>query len=615
MILDLYAFGAAVGSWILTYLLHATVLLSGAALATIAVRARPEIEEAIWKLALVGGLLTASLQPVVAGWRAAPPQVEGSVAAAAADSQPLGEPSGQLYGRAESAPLVPVLAAASSWRRALLLGWATVTALLLARLLAASLNLRSRLADRRRIAGPLAVLVDHLLEAAGCRRPVRLTSTDGIPVPIALGGEICMPERALRELPPHEQETAVAHEMAHVLRRDPAWMLTGRILEALFFFHPLMLLAGRRLRRVAEIRCDDWAAAATGRPLALARCLTRVASWGGDVMPAAAMAGDPRWLVGRVTRLLDRKRQGPPMPTPRWLRPAAAVALAAMVLWMPGISLAEDVAAVPETPAEASRAPVAPLKPEPAKAPAVTPAVAQVIPAPIMATGPMVAPQPRAVPRPVIAPAPRVRPAFAIPGPGPLPPAELATLEATVAAEMAEIEGRLADVELEAAAALAEARQQVEEDAGRELERARGQRERLPLTDTEREELRRLVEELAAERGRMAEEFSRQRQRFAEQLADQRRAVAEQARQMAEQARDRAIVMETQRELTRDGARQLAEETEHARAQAHQEMERLAPELERLRQELRLRTDEREQLRRELEVLRRELESRRQKDE
>ncbi|MFQ5350544.1 MAG: M56 family metallopeptidase, partial [Thermoanaerobaculia bacterium] len=293
MSLDANTLGAAVGSWILSYLLHATVLLSGAALAAILVRARPELEEAIWKLALVGGLVTAALQPAVAGWTTVPPVVEEP---AVVVGVPLSlERGATALGAAapESSWIARTLAPTAGWRWWLAAGWAAAAALLLARLLTASLTLRRRLAGRRAISGPLARLVDRLLEAAGHSRLVRLSRTDAIPVPIALGGEICLPERVLSELPPSEQETVVAHEMAHVLRRDPAWLLAGRILTAVFFFHPLVLLAGRRLRRVAELRCDDWAATATGRPLALARCLTRVAGWGGGAVPATAMAGDP----------------------------------------------------------------------------------------------------------------------------------------------------------------------------------------------------------------------------------------------------------------------------------------------------------------------------------
>jgi hypothetical protein len=413
-----------------------------------------------------------------------------------------------------------------------------------------------------------------------------------------------MPERALRELPIAEQESVVAHEMAHVLRRDPAWLLTGRVLGALFFFHPLVLLAGNRLRRVAELRCDDWAVAATGRPLALARCLTRVAGWGGEVMPATAMAGDPRWLAGRVARLLEWDRQSSSAPPSGWLRPTAAVALVAMALWIPGISLAGDTAASPAALATAPEPVVEPLPPAAAAAPASPAPAVGVLPSPVASPAPV-------PPLPVTAPLPPARPAFAIPPPGPLPPAELATLDAALALEVAELEAILSDVDRQAIAALAEAHRMAERAP--ELSEARREeieRELRRAGNLEREELRRLAEEMASERDRLADEMTEHRQLLVEELAGQRRAMAEEARRMAEEARALAADMAVDRQHHRERARRMAEERERVSTEMRLEMERLRPELEKLRQELYLRTEERERLRREVESLRRELEAR-----
>ena len=50
-------------AWLLTYLLHSTILLGGAWLlsATRAVRS-PVVQDTVWKVCLVGGLLTATIQ-------------------------------------------------------------------------------------------------------------------------------------------------------------------------------------------------------------------------------------------------------------------------------------------------------------------------------------------------------------------------------------------------------------------------------------------------------------------------------------------------------------------------------------------------------------------------
>ena len=55
-------------AWLLTYLLHSTLLLGLAWLASKPLgRWSAAAEEAVWKLALVGALFTASLQ-LAAGW-------------------------------------------------------------------------------------------------------------------------------------------------------------------------------------------------------------------------------------------------------------------------------------------------------------------------------------------------------------------------------------------------------------------------------------------------------------------------------------------------------------------------------------------------------------------
>ena len=76
-------------AWLLTYLLHSTLLLGLAWLASKPLaRWSVAAEEAVWKLALVGALLTASLQlaagwePAAGRWRLAqvPPAVSATMA-------------------------------------------------------------------------------------------------------------------------------------------------------------------------------------------------------------------------------------------------------------------------------------------------------------------------------------------------------------------------------------------------------------------------------------------------------------------------------------------------------------------------------------------------------
>jgi beta-lactamase regulating signal transducer with metallopeptidase domain len=202
----------------------------------------------------------------------------------------------------------------------LALAWLLAALVLGARLILASIRLSATLRDRRVLHdGPAREQLDELRRAAGLDRPVALAVSDRIGVPIARGllrPEICLSPRALSELQPDELRTVLAHELAHVARRDALWQLGARLLEIAIPFQPLHRLARRRLAHLFELASDDWAARLTGEPLALARSLAKVAEW--TVGPrrqaldgaatVSALAARPSNLGARVRRLVSATR-------------------------------------------------------------------------------------------------------------------------------------------------------------------------------------------------------------------------------------------------------------------------------------------------------------------
>lgn len=186
-------------------------------------------------------------------------------------------------------------------------------------------------------------MLAELRRRAGVWKPVRLSASGVCPTPIALGWfEISVPERFITDLEPNQQRSALAHELAHLVRRDPVWELFAGILEALFFFQPLNRIARHRLRDAAENLSDDWAVRQTGSPLSLACCLTDIASWvgaGSEPLPTGTIAmaeGGPP-LLRRVRRLAERDE---PEPHPSRLRFAGAGGLLVfMATAAPAISL------------------------------------------------------------------------------------------------------------------------------------------------------------------------------------------------------------------------------------------------------------------------------------
>lgn len=383
------------GAWLLTYTLHSTLLLSLAWLASRRLSRRSvRLEEVIWRGALVGAVLTASLQLAIGGagreplagrWQigAAPVQREARLEAApaAAMPAPLSASLAAVAATPEAAPAVPAAAPepASAPSRpsfpvslpalsTLLLGlWALGAVVLSAGYLSSYFGLFRRLRHRPRVVGGDALrLLEQLAEQAGLKRPVTLSSSTRVPVPVALGmrqPEICLPPRAFFSLTPEQQEALLAHEMGHLVRRDPFWLAFGRLLTGVLFFQPLNWVAFARLREISELLCDEWAVSRTGRPLSLAGCLAEVAGWSVlsvRPLPAPGMADRPSHLALRIRRLLEEARAPRLRAVQRGLVAAGVVlSLAAVVMVAPGVSAVASPGDEP-APAAPSAAPVPP---------------------------------------------------------------------------------------------------------------------------------------------------------------------------------------------------------------------------------------------------------------
>jgi beta-lactamase regulating signal transducer with metallopeptidase domain len=217
-------------------------------------------------------------------------------------------------------------------------------------ILAAGTHLRARHRLFRTIGTRVAVrnpaihaIVLRLAGQAGYRRSVRLTQCEGLDTAIAFGvlrPEICLPARFECDLDAPMLEAMIAHELAHLIRRDPVWMaLTGWI-STLLFWQPLLRVARKNLIDLAELRADQIAADLAGR-VPLARCLVEVAGWLTQRRPSAAaafcgMAVRQNVLAERVDRLLEERR---PSRELGWLAGTGAILLLAtgIAFGQPGV--------------------------------------------------------------------------------------------------------------------------------------------------------------------------------------------------------------------------------------------------------------------------------------
>ena len=163
----------------------------------------------------------------------------------------------------------------------LFVAWAAGMSLSAFRLLsgwrqAARLRRRCRAVENRE----LLDLFDSLCRQLVLASPPRLMTADGVKGPLLLGPlrpVIVLPADATRHYTPDALRLMFAHELAHLRRGDLWWNWLPALAEVVFFFHPLVWVAGREWRLAQESACDEAAVrAASATPAQFGRMLLDV---------------------------------------------------------------------------------------------------------------------------------------------------------------------------------------------------------------------------------------------------------------------------------------------------------------------------------------------------
>lgn len=134
---------------------------------------------------------------------------------------------------------------------------------------------------------------------------------------------------------PAHREAALAHERAHVARQDWAMHAAGHVVCALFWFHPLVWAARRRLVMAAELAADD-AALATGlRASDYASALLYLSRLRAARAGLSASQGAER-RIRAVLELRPRgSRRGPALVVAAAAQLPTLVAISGFALWAP----------------------------------------------------------------------------------------------------------------------------------------------------------------------------------------------------------------------------------------------------------------------------------------
>ena len=189
---------------------------------------------------------------------------------------------------------------------------------------------RSRPLDRDSLAFDLRALAAAIgVAVPECRW------SEAIDVPLAAGSFrpiLLLPDKA-REWSRDRRRAVLLHELSHLRRRDPLWLVLAQVAGALYWFHPLVWLAVRQLRAESERACDDAVLRAGERASGYAEDLLAVALEHTTPAPAAGVAFlRSNGLESRIDAILARRRDRARLGPTQTLMVATAAFLVSLSL-------------------------------------------------------------------------------------------------------------------------------------------------------------------------------------------------------------------------------------------------------------------------------------------
>jgi beta-lactamase regulating signal transducer with metallopeptidase domain len=374
----------AIVSWQLTNLLVAAALVPVVCVATWLLRRRPAVGHVLWFLLLLKLVLPpvgqwpwsvaevaqkfrptphtnlAALEPIDADGRLETPRMEfGSVASGAFVGDvvlPRTEPepaattasfgsATQIDAGSSDVDAEPMPWAIDAWTTAALATWGAGSA-------AAAVILLVRLAQQRRLVRDVAVAPHHLVAAVhraaaqlGVRAPtVALSRRLRGPVVCCAGRpQLLWPAFMAEREHVAECHGVLAHELAHLARRDH-WLLRIELLATICcWWNPLLWFIRRRLHETRELACDALALAAGELERdAYARKLLTLSVGRQQTLVLAPAFGagtiSRRLLQRRLTMVFDDRVRG------RVSASGFAAGLLLALIALPGVSWAEPTA-------------------------------------------------------------------------------------------------------------------------------------------------------------------------------------------------------------------------------------------------------------------------------
>jgi beta-lactamase regulating signal transducer with metallopeptidase domain len=347
---------AAWSSWMLGMAWIVAVLVVALSLVTMVLKGRSaSLLYALWLLVLVRLLLPPDFAfPTGWGWWVRSDQA--SVSSPAPPPPPQVIPN-HAADAAQHAPSTgthePTTSATLPFALILMIAWLGIVAARCGMLLTAALQVHVWVSRAQPILDPgLLDVLDECRDRVGVRRAVELRNSESCSTPLVVGvwrPVLLLPSAVLDRLSKAQLRSVLIHELHHVRRWDGLVNLLQGLLGAVYFFHPVVWWANRRIRQLREDACDERTVAVLeGNRKPYGEAIFRVAEILGYSAPPLTLGvlDSTSPLTQRLRRILD-----PRLPIdrgPSWK--STLILLAAVAILLP--AGAQPTASVADGPHE-----------------------------------------------------------------------------------------------------------------------------------------------------------------------------------------------------------------------------------------------------------------------
>lgn len=140
----------------------------------------------------------------------------------------------------------------------------------------------------------------------GVKSSVQIFRSSTVPTPTVIGWlrpVILLPAVSIAGLSRNQLDSVLAHELAHIRRRDYPVNFLQHILEIILFFHPAVWWISSTIRKEREFCCDDIAANMSQSVVEYARALTTLENLRDHQSASLGMAANGGALLIRIKRL------------------------------------------------------------------------------------------------------------------------------------------------------------------------------------------------------------------------------------------------------------------------------------------------------------------------